>query len=86
MQQILGYTEVEPDGSFKIEVPADVPIAITAIDKDGRGFTPHTNWIQVRPGETRTQWLPFAAAVMPHCAPIAGNHPNTPLAAASGDP
>ena len=54
MQQILGYTEVEPDGSFKIEVPADVPVAITALDKDGRGFTPHTNWIQVRPGETRT--------------------------------
>ncbi|MBS1236116.1 MAG: hypothetical protein H6R46_911, partial [Proteobacteria bacterium] len=54
MQQIVGYTEVEPDGSFKIEVPADVPVAITVIDKDGRGFTPHTNWIQVRPGETRT--------------------------------
>jgi hypothetical protein len=32
MQQVLGYTEVEPDGSFKIEVPADVPIAISVID------------------------------------------------------
>mgnify|MGYP005842982655 CR=1 FL=1 len=54
MQHILGYAEVEPDGSFKVEVPADTPIAITVLDKDGRGFTPHTNWIQVRPGETRT--------------------------------
>lgn len=87
MQQILGYTEVEPDGSFKIEVPADIPIAITAIDKDGRGFTPHTNWIQVRPGETRTCngcHSPRRGNSI-NAAPIAGNHPNTLLAAASGE-
>ncbi len=89
MQQILGYTEVEPDGSFKIEVPADVPIAITAIDKDGRGFTPHTNWIQVRPGETRTCngcHSPRRGNAI-NAAPIAGNHPNTlpAMAAESGE-
>jgi hypothetical protein len=87
MQQILGYTEVEPDGSFKIEVPADVPIAITAIDKDGRGFTPHTNWIQVRPGETRTCngcHSPRRGNSI-NAAPIAGDHPNTLLTAASGE-
>ena len=87
MQQILGYTEVEPDGSFKIEVPADVPIAITAIDKDGRGFTPHTNWIQVRPGETRTCngcHSPRRGNAI-NAAPIAGNHMNTMMAAASGE-
>jgi len=54
MQQIVGYTEVEPDGSFKIEVPADTPLAITALDSEGRAFQVHTNWIQVKPGETRT--------------------------------
>ena len=54
MQHIVGYTQIEPDGSFKIEVPADTPLTITVLDADGRGFTPHTNWIQVRPGETRT--------------------------------
>ena len=87
MQQILGYTEVEPDGSFKIEVPADIPIAITAIDKNGRGFTPHTNWIQVRPGETRTCngcHSPRRGNSI-NIAPIAGSHPNTLLAAASGE-
>lgn len=87
MQQILGYTEIEPDGSFKIEVPADVPIAITALDKDGRGFTPHTSWIQVRPGETRTCngcHSPRRDNAL-NAAPIAGNHPNTLLAAASGE-
>lgn len=79
MQQILGYAEVEPDGSFKVEVPADVPIGITAIDKDGRGFTPHTSWIQVRPGETRTCngcHSPRRGNAI-NAAPITGNHPNT---------
>ncbi len=89
MQQILGYAEVEPDGSFKVEVPADTPIAITVLDKDGRGFTPHTNWIQVRPGETRTCngcHSPRRGNSI-NAAPVAGNHPNTVpvLAAASGE-
>jgi hypothetical protein len=81
MQQIVGYSEVEPDGSFKVEVPADTPIAITVVDKDGRGFTPHTNWIQVRPGETRTCngcHSPRRGNSI-NAAPIAGSHPNTLL-------
>ena len=54
MQQILGYAQVEPDGSFKLSVPADVPLGISVIDSQGRAFQTHTNWIQVRPGERRT--------------------------------
>jgi hypothetical protein len=54
MQQILGYAAVEPDGSFKLTVPADTPIALAIIDAKGRAFQTHTNWIQVRPGERRT--------------------------------
>jgi hypothetical protein len=87
MQQILGYAEVEPDGSFKIEVPSDTPVAITVVDKDGRAFTPHTNWIQVRPGETRTCngcHSPRRGNAI-NAAPIAGNHPNTLMAAQSGE-
>lgn len=79
MQQILGYAEVEPDGSFKVEVPADTPIAITVVDKDGRGFTPHTNWIQVRPGETRTCngcHSPRRGNSI-NAGPVASIHPNT---------
>ncbi len=53
-QQILGYAPVEPDGSFKLQVPADVPLALSIIDSEGRAFQTHTNWIQVRPGERRT--------------------------------
>ncbi len=54
MQQILGYAQIEPDGSFKLTVPADTPIALAVIDSQGRAFQTHTNWIQVRPGERRT--------------------------------
>jgi Hydrazine synthase alpha subunit middle domain len=53
-QQILGYAPIEPDGSFKLHVPADVPLAFAVIDSEGRAFQNHTNWIQVRPGERRT--------------------------------
>jgi hypothetical protein len=54
MQQILGYAPIEPDGSFKLTVPADTPIGLAVIDAEGRAFQTHTNWIQVRPGERRT--------------------------------
>jgi hypothetical protein len=54
MQQILGYAPIEPDGSFKLTVPADTPIALAVVDSQGRAFQTHTNWIQVRPGERRT--------------------------------
>lgn len=53
-QQILGYAPIEPDGSFKLNVPADVPFLLSVVDAKGRGFQTHTNWIQVRPGERRT--------------------------------
>ncbi len=54
MQQLLGYAAVEPDGSFKLNIPADTPIGLQVVDAEGRAFQSHTNWIQVRPGERRT--------------------------------
>ncbi len=53
-QQILGYAPIEPDGSFKLQVPADTPLALVVVDAKGRGLQTHLNWIQVRPGERRT--------------------------------
>lgn len=76
-QQLLGYAEIEPDGSFKVKVPADTPLALTVVDAEGRGFTPHTSWLQVRPGETRTCngcHSPRRASAL-NVEPIAGNHP-----------
>ncbi len=53
-QQILGYAPVEPDGSFKLLVPADTPLGLAILDSKGRAIQTHLNWIQVRPGERRT--------------------------------
>jgi Hydrazine synthase alpha subunit middle domain/WD40-like Beta Propeller Repeat len=53
MQQIVGYGVIEPDGSIRAKVPSDTPVTITALDREGRAFTPHTHWIQAREGERR---------------------------------
>ncbi len=87
MQQIVGYTELEPDGSFKIEVPGDTPIAINVIDSEGRAFQVHTNWIQVKSGEVRTCngcHSPRRGSSI-NVTPIAGNHPNTTMPGKGGE-
>jgi len=55
MREILAYAPIEPDGSVMIKVPAEVPLAISVLDKNGRRIGGrHLNWMQVRPGETVT--------------------------------
>ena len=55
MREILGYANVEPDGSVKVKVPADVPFWVDVLDANGARITPrHNNWMQLRPGEERT--------------------------------
>ncbi len=49
----LGTVPLAPDGSFSIEVPADVPIALQAVDAEGRSELNEMSWIYVRPGERR---------------------------------
>jgi hypothetical protein len=52
MRELLGYAPVEPDGSVRVKVPADVPFAITVLDANGRRTSPrHENWLQVRAGQ-----------------------------------
>ncbi len=53
MREIVAYAPVEPDGSVKIEVPANVPLTLSVLDSDGRRIGDrHENWFQLRPGET----------------------------------
>jgi hypothetical protein len=55
MREIVAYAPIEPDGSVKVMVPANVPLAISVLDKDGRRIGGrHQNWLQVRAGETLT--------------------------------
>lgn len=55
MREIVAYAPIEPDGSVKVRVPADVPLMISVLDKNGRRISsPHLNWIEVSAGETLT--------------------------------
>jgi hypothetical protein len=58
MRELVGYVPIEPDGSVRVKVPADVPISIEIVDKEGHRITPefprHQYWLQVRPGEEVT--------------------------------
>lgn len=49
----LGTVPLAADGSFAIEVPADTPIALQAVDAEGRSELNEMSWIYVRPGERR---------------------------------
>jgi hypothetical protein len=54
MREILAYAPVEPDGSVRIKVPADVAFQISVLDANGRRLASspnHANWLQVRTGE-----------------------------------
>jgi len=50
----LGTVPIAPDGSFYVEVPADLPLALQAVDAEGRSELNEMSWIYVRPGETRS--------------------------------
>lgn len=53
MREIVGYAPIEPDGSVKIKVPANVPLTIGVLDKNGRRISNrHQSWFQVKPGQT----------------------------------
>lgn len=53
MREIVGYSVVQPDGSVKIKVPANVPLAISILDKQGKRIGGrHQQWITVKAGET----------------------------------
>jgi hypothetical protein len=59
MREILGYAPVEPDGSVKVKVPANVAFSISVLDANGRRLGGalggrHTNWLQLQPGEQLT--------------------------------
>jgi len=56
MREILGYVPIEPDGSVKFKVPANVAFSISVLDGDGKRlseseFPRHSTWLQVKPGE-----------------------------------
>jgi hypothetical protein len=52
MKEIVAYAMIEPDGSVVTKVPANVALAISVVDENGKRITArHQNWITVRPGQ-----------------------------------
>ncbi len=50
-KRILGFAPVQSDGSFKIRVPANIPLSFNTVDSLGRALVVKRNWVTVRPGE-----------------------------------
>jgi hypothetical protein len=52
MRETVGYAEVEPDGSVVTRVPANVALAISVLDADGKRITQrHNAWLSLVPGQ-----------------------------------
>jgi Hydrazine synthase alpha subunit middle domain len=52
MREILGYAPIEPDGSVRVKVPANVAFQLTIVDANTRRISPlHSSWLQLRPGQ-----------------------------------
>jgi hypothetical protein len=52
MREILGYVPIEPDGSVRVRVPANVAFNVTVVNANGRRiWTPNRVWQQLRPSE-----------------------------------
>ena len=52
MREVIGYAPIEPDGSVRVKVPANVALALSVLDRNSRRISArHQNWIQVVPGQ-----------------------------------
>lgn len=55
MREIVAYAPIEPDGSVRVKVPANVALAVSVLDANGRRISArHQNWLQVVPGQELT--------------------------------
>lgn len=52
-ERVLGTAPVEPDGSFYVAVPADLPVRFELLDHNGLTIREEKSWIWVRSGEQR---------------------------------
>ncbi|KUJ83815.1 hypothetical protein AWR36_008330 [Microbulbifer flavimaris] len=88
MREILGYTPIQPDGSVRVKVPADIPLAFSVVDADGRQLVSrHRSWMQLRAGEVRKcQGCHTPDSEVPHGRPDKAPEPAWSGAPTSGAP
>ena len=85
--RLLGTTPIHPDGSFNIEVPADVPVRFELVDEDGRMLVHETEFNSVRPGEIKgcIGCHENRRDASPNFRPLALSHPPSPALRQDGD-
>jgi hypothetical protein len=85
--RLLATTPIHPDGSFHLEVPADVPIRFELLDEDGRMIVHETEFTFVRPGEAKgcIGCHENPRAPSPNTRPLALDHPPVPALRHEGD-
>jgi hypothetical protein len=54
VKRLWGTVPVEEDGSAMFEVPANRPLALQPLDKDGKALALMRSWLTVMPGETQS--------------------------------
>lgn len=86
MREIIGYLPIEPDGSVRGLVPANVPFLISVVDANGKRLSQrHQNWLSLAPNETmQCRGCHTANSTEPHGridaqAPSANNGAPAPL-------
>jgi hypothetical protein len=88
MREIIGYAPIEPDGSVKMKVPANVALGVEILDVNGRRTSPtHQNWMTLRPGEVvECNGCHTRQSELPHGRPDAEAPSANPGAPADGSP
>jgi hypothetical protein len=73
MREIIGYAPVEPDGSVKMKVPANIAFGVEVLDANGRRISQrHLNWMTVKAGEVlECNGCHTRASPLPHGRPDA---------------
>ncbi|MFZ5724322.1 MAG: hypothetical protein ACOY33_11765 [Pseudomonadota bacterium] len=68
MRELIGYVPVEPDGSVRVQVPANVPFTFSIVDARGqRVGARHDALLQLMPGELRVcAGCHAGASTLPH--------------------
>jgi hypothetical protein len=68
MREIIGYTPIQPDGSVKVKIPANIPVALSILDENGQRIGGrHRQWITLKAGETlQCQGCHTSDSTLPH--------------------
>jgi hypothetical protein len=88
MREVIGYAPIEPDGSVKMKVPANIAFGVEALDANGRRILErHQNWLTLQPGEVmECNGCHTSTSQLSHGRPDAEPPSANPGAPADGSP